>query len=115
MKLTQIKEKMGSLERVLENDVARQKEKAAELKAPRKTARTRPSTAAQLPGVHSSSEGDDDENEPEDERDLEPTPLAMEDAAYLDDAADDDDLLDLGYRLGKMRSVLRSLISFSGT
>lgn len=38
----------------------------------------------------------------EDERDLYPTPMAIPDAAFCEDG-DDDDLLDLGVRLGKMR------------
>lgn len=38
----------------------------------------------------------------DDEKDLDPTPMAIADAAYGDDG-DDDDLLDLGIRLGKMR------------
>ncbi|KAL9113955.1 MAG: hypothetical protein Q9227_002089 [Pyrenula ochraceoflavens] len=106
MRLTQIKEKMGSLERVLENDVAKNKEKSAASKAPARRGKKKQPTAARLPGVNSSSEGTDSDNEPEDERDLEPTPFAIEDAAYLDDG-DDDDLLDLGYRLGKMRLTER--------
>jgi hypothetical protein len=50
----------------------------------------------------------DDEGElpaAEDEKDLEPTPLAVSDAAYGDDA--DDDLWDLGIQLGRMRLTER--------
>jgi hypothetical protein len=36
-----------------------------------------------------------------DDQDLEPTPLAVQDAAYADDA--DDDVEDLGFRVGRMR------------
>lgn len=39
--------------------------------------------------------------EPEDEKYLEQTPLAVMDAVYEDDA--DDDLMDLGIQLGKLR------------
>lgn len=83
MRLTEIKEKMGSLERVLEHDVARK----AEMQRPWKAER----------------EGDriDFAPEPEDEKDLEPTPLALTDAVYDDEA--DDDLADLGFAMGRMR------------
>ncbi|KAI9877433.1 MAG: hypothetical protein M1830_003918 [Pleopsidium flavum] len=89
LKLTEIKEKMGSLERVLEQDVAR---------------KGGPRRGGVLPDG-----GDQDEAElalePEDERDLEPTPLAVVDAAYDDDA--DNDLLDLGIKMGKLRLTER--------
>ncbi|KAL8763498.1 MAG: hypothetical protein Q9184_000710 [Pyrenodesmia sp. 2 TL-2023] len=83
MRLTEIKEKMGSLERVLEHDVARKAEMQRLWKAER--------------------EGDriDFAPEPEDEKDLEPTPLAVTDAVYDDEA--DDDLADLGFAMGRMR------------
>ncbi|KAL8951331.1 MAG: hypothetical protein Q9222_002696 [Ikaeria aurantiellina] len=83
LRLTEIKEKMGSLERVLEQDVARKGVKQKLWKA----------------------EPDIDQvdfaPEPEDEKDLEPTPLAVSDAVYDDDA--DDDLADLGFAMGRMR------------
>ncbi|KAL8783779.1 MAG: hypothetical protein Q9213_004395 [Squamulea squamosa] len=83
MRLTEIKEKMGSLERVLEQDVARNS--------------TRPqSWKADPEGEHV-----DFAPEPEDEKNLEPTPLATADAVYDDDA--DDDLADLGFAMGRMR------------
>lgn len=41
-----------------------------------------------------------------DEQDLEPTPLAVVDAAYEVDG-EDDDLLDLGIQIGKMRITVR--------
>jgi hypothetical protein len=92
LKLTEIKEKVGSLERLLERDVAKN------------------STASTL--VSSSQERalpDDTEDDlppNEDEKDLEPTPLAVVDAAYEVDG-EDDDLLDLGIQLGKMRITER--------
>jgi hypothetical protein len=91
LKLTEIKEKVGSLERLLERDVA-------------KNAAAAPLSSSQdraLPG-----EEDDDLPANEDERDLEPTPLAVVDAAY-DEYGEDDDLLDLGIQLGKMRITER--------
>lgn len=79
LKLTEIKEKMGSLERVLEQDVAKRGH----------TAR--------------SSEGEEIDlaSEPEDEKDLVFTPLALRDNAYDENA--DDDLTDLGFTMGKLR------------
>ena len=79
LKLTEIKEKMGSLERVLEQDVAKRGNRSR------------------------SSEGEelDLAPEPEDEKDLVITPLALRDNSYDENA--DDDLTDLGYVMGKMR------------
>ncbi|KAI4187498.1 MAG: hypothetical protein L6R41_002780 [Letrouitia leprolyta] len=83
MKLTEIKEKMGSLERVLEQDVARMGDRQKPWKA------------------NPEGEQIDFAPEPEDERHLEPTPLAVSDAVYDDEA--DDDLADLGFAMGRMR------------
>lgn len=87
LKLTEIKEKMGSLERVLEQDVAKKN--------------ARPGISKD--GLTKNVEGEeiDFAPEPEDERDLETTPLALSDAAYDDDA--DDDLNDIGFLMGKLR------------
>ena len=88
LKLTEIKEKMGSLERVLEQDVAKN----------RAWRDTRKSHFA----AQSSIEDDIDfAPEPEDEKELEPTPLAILDAVYDEDA--DDELMDLGVGFGKLR------------
>ncbi|KAL8675093.1 MAG: hypothetical protein Q9168_000464 [Polycauliona sp. 1 TL-2023] len=83
MRLTEIKDKMGSLERVFEQDVARNGTRSQSWKA--------------------DPEGEqiDFAPEPEDEKNLEPTPLATQDAVYDDDA--DDDLADLGFAMGRMR------------
>lgn len=83
LKLTEIKDKMGSLERVLEQDVARK-------------AGTQSAWKADPEG-----EQIDFAPEPEDEKDLEPTPLAVTDAMYDDEA--DDDVADLGFAMGRMR------------
>lgn len=92
LKLTEIKEKVGSLERLLERDVA---------KSSNQNSTSGPSQDRALPD-------DEDDNIPanEDEKDLEPTPLAVVDAAYEVDG-EDDDLLDLGIQLGKMRITER--------
>jgi hypothetical protein len=92
LKLTEIKEKVGSLERLLERDVAKSAAAAPV---------TSPSQDRALP-----DDADDDLPANEDEKDLEPTPLAVVDAAYEVDG-DDDDLLDLGIQLGKMRITER--------
>ncbi|KAI9890592.1 MAG: hypothetical protein M1814_003790 [Vezdaea aestivalis] len=87
LKLTAIKEKVGSLERQLEQDLAA---KAREAEDPGRA----------IPGQHEDAYNSHGPI-PKDEHDLEPTPLAMIDAAYDDDA--DDEALDLGYMLGRMR------------
>ena len=84
LKLTEIKEKMGSLERVLEQDVAK------------KGSRRRNDSLADADGDEV-----DFAPEPEDEKYLEPSALTVQDAVYDEDA--DDDLADLGFQMGKMR------------
>lgn len=88
LKLTEIKEKMGSLERVLEQDVA-------------KNGAWRETRQAQAAGQTTMEEEIEFAPIPEDERGLEPTPLAISDAVYDEDA--DDELMDLGVSFGKMR------------
>ncbi len=95
-RLNEIKEKMGSLERVLEQDVARKEGNAAGSSNPKAQRRT----SSDLPGGEESS-SDNEAAVPEDEKGLEPTPLAVIDASYEDDA--NDDILDLGIKIGKMR------------
>lgn len=84
VKLTEIKDKVGSLERLLE-----------------KGAQQAASGSTTLPA----DVKDEDIPQAEDEKDLEPTPLAVVDAVYEDDA--DDDLLDLGIQIGRMRLTER--------
>jgi hypothetical protein len=99
-RLNEIKEKMGSLERVLEQDVAR-KEGRIISTSPSNSMRR---TSTDLPGGEYSS-SDNEAAVPEDEKGLEPTPLAVIDQAYEDDA--NDDVLDLGVKIGKMRLTER--------
>ncbi|KIW73442.1 hypothetical protein PV04_01563 [Phialophora macrospora] len=99
-RLNEIKEKMGSLERVLEQDVARKEGKIISTAALNSQRRT----SADLPGGEDSS-SDNEAAVPEDEKGLEPTPLAVIDASYEDDA--NDDVLDLGIKIGKMRLTER--------
>jgi len=88
LKLTEIKEKVGSLERLLERDAKKDGAKGSS-----KGEGTGDAGRGALP--------DDREDylpANEDERDLEPTPLAVLDAAYGEDG-EDDDLLDLGIQV----------------
>ena len=77
---------MGDLEETLERDVARRTAKSE-----------RPSTGQ----TRGNDDDDDDSYGEEDEKDLEPSPLALFDQVYDDDA--DDGLMDLGIALGKLR------------
>ncbi|KAK2766281.1 hypothetical protein FQN54_007798 [Arachnomyces sp. PD_36] len=97
-KLAELKEKMGSLERVLEFDVAGKgggSDKGSE----------NGGGANREGGYNRGEAGEENEYEdepvPEDEAHLEPTRMAVQDAAYEGEA--DDDTVDLGVRLGKMR------------
>lgn len=84
LKLTEIKEKMGSLERVLEQDAAKKGMKLSTKQA------------------EAGAEDIDFAPEPEDEKYLEPSALTIQDAVYDEDCIDDD-LADLGFAMGKMR------------
>lgn len=98
-RLTEIKEKVGSLERQLERDVA-------------KGATGRRSGSPGRGGDGSSHQrfvADDVEDELGDERDLQISPMVALDLTY-DDCSDGngtDDLIDLGVRVGKMRITER--------
>lgn len=93
-KLADIKEKMGALEKTLEEEISGQKPKA-HLGGANVT-----SNPNDDPGVIHVEGDEDDENVNEDEV-LEPTPLAALDNVYEDNA--DDELMDLGVQLGRMR------------
>ena len=86
-KLTRVKEKVGSLERQFERAVVQ------------KSHITRS-------GIQQQIVADDVEAEFDDERDLEQTPMVALDLTYEDDAKDDD-MLDLGIKIGKMRITER--------
>ncbi|EFQ99096.1 hypothetical protein MGYG_02110 [Nannizzia gypsea CBS 118893] len=129
MKLMELKEKMGSLELVLEQDVAARQTgqmnqddpshntNAATSLAPvsgfmpRVVEHTRndrkPEDSFDLGTLEvlDNLEQDRGDSIPDDERYLRPTPLAVMDAAYDDDA--DDDTFDIGFKLGKMRMTDR--------
>lgn len=86
VRLTEMKEKVGSLERQLERDVARSGKK--QQSGPRRAG-----------GILA----DDVEDEFAEERDLEPTELTELDITYEDDADGTDDIIDLGVQVGRMR------------
>ncbi|KAH7095149.1 hypothetical protein FB567DRAFT_21456 [Paraphoma chrysanthemicola] len=97
-KLAEVKEKMGMLERSLENDVAR-------VNRSRSGDGSEPLRPSKLPGQERSYS---DQEEDEDTRDLPPSHFATEDAAYFDDYAnDDDDVVDLGIAMGRVRVTER--------
>ncbi|KAI3400448.1 hypothetical protein diail_3069 [Diaporthe ilicicola] len=82
LRLTEIKEKVGSLERQLERDVAKSGSR----------------------GFHQQRIlADDVEGEFDEERELEITPMVALDLTYEDDADGTDDIMDLGVQVGKMR------------
>ena len=100
-RLTEIKEKVGSLERQLERDVA----KGA-------TGRRKGSPGHGGDGSDASQQrfvADDVEEELGEERDLQITPMVALDLTYDDysDGNGADDLIDLGVRVGKMRITER--------
>jgi hypothetical protein len=87
LRLAELKEKQGSLERQLERDVA-------------KSTSTK---SAQQQRILA----DEVEDGSDDERDLEATPLVALDLTYEDDADGADDMIDLGIQIGKMRITER--------
>lgn len=85
---------MGRLERSLEQDVAG-KRSGAESAAKEDSAEA----------MFGAAEESENLPVPDDEKNLEPTPLAVLDAAYEDEA--NDEIYDLGFKLGKMRMTDR--------
>ncbi|KAL1970101.1 hypothetical protein VTN77DRAFT_6506 [Rasamsonia byssochlamydoides] len=87
LKLTELKERMGSLERSLEEEVAARHSQRPAKEEPLSDAAAEPVSI------------------PDDEKNLEPTRMATQDAVYEDEA--DEDLVDLGFQFGKMRMTDR--------
>ncbi|OAX82561.1 hypothetical protein ACJ72_03090 [Emergomyces africanus] len=85
---------MGSLERSLEQDAADRKDLAQE-----------GANDSNTLGGLLENPADGNAPVPEDEKDLKPTALAVQDAAYEDGS--DDDTFDLGFKLGKLRMTDR--------
>lgn len=95
-KLAEVKEKMGMLERTLEQDVARRNSNAS-------VSNSRLINAPPFPGQEESLS---DQEEDEDVKDLEPCALAVEDCAYYEDEGNDE-LVDLGIAMGRVRITER--------
>lgn len=94
LRLTEIKEKVGSLERQLERDVAKSGTGA----------RGGSGGGARGRGLYEQRIlADGVEDEFDEERDLEITPMVALDWMYEDDADGPDDIMDLGVQIGKMR------------
>ena len=97
-KIAEMKEKVGSLERVLEKDIARKLAEAEGVKGASSSGEHDSQAHANGPAgetdnvVEDEADGDDD---------LEASPLSTTDAAYEENP--DDDLVDLGIQLGKLR------------
>lgn len=109
LKLTEIKEKVGSLERLLERDVAKPHEQKLKGLANATASGSGP-VIGEARIQQRAIPGEDVENDlpgPDDEKYLEPTPLAVTDAVYEEGGEEDDDLLDLGISMGKMRMTER--------
>ena len=88
---------MGSLERGLEKEIA--KKHPAASKSPDGPSNVGEGDQCGANGPE--KEGDENEEDEEDHEGLEPSPLVTTDAAYEENP--DDDLVDLGVQLGKMR------------
>ena len=88
LRLNEIKEKQGTLERELERDVAKL------------------TTAKSGDPVHRIL-ADEVDNETGEDRELEATPLVALDMTYEDDADGTDNMIDLGIQIGKMRITER--------
>lgn len=89
-RLAEVKEKIGMLEKTLEDDVARKTHK-------------QPFHAPRLPGQNPGLGDDEDE---EDMRDLEFTDIATEHASYYEDEGNDE-VVDLGIAIGRLRITER--------
>ncbi|KAF2786581.1 hypothetical protein K505DRAFT_368111 [Melanomma pulvis-pyrius CBS 109.77] len=97
-RLAEVKEKMGMLERTLEEDVAR-----------RSSSKSAPGSAMGSmgsPTLPGQEDQHSDEEEEEDARDLETNRMTTEDAAYYEDEGNDD-IVDLGISMGKLRITER--------
>lgn len=94
-RLTEVKEKMGLLEQSLEKDVARRALVADGSSA---------TPNGTLPGQ---GESYSDQEDDEDTKNLKSTDFALEDAVYCEEEGEDNDMVDLGIALGKVRVTER--------
>lgn len=96
-RLAEVKEKMGILERSLEEDVAQHNRLQA---GP-------PHAVGQSGTILGQGSHYSEDEEEEDTGDLRSSEYAREDAAYYEDDEGDDELVDLGIALGKLRITER--------
>jgi hypothetical protein len=97
-RLAEVKEQMGALERSLEEDVVR-------LSRCKSNVAFDDRSHSGLPGQDESHSGQEDD---EDTRDLKSNRFVSEDAAYYEDDVDrNDDIVDLGIAMGKVRITER--------
>jgi hypothetical protein len=97
-KLAEVKEQMGVLERSLEEDVVRLSRSKISIDSDNRS-------HSVLPGQDESHSGQEDD---EDTKDLKSNRFVSEDAAYYDDDVDrNDDMVDLGIAIGKVRITER--------
>ena len=95
-RLAEVKEKMGILERSLEEEVAQR-------------SRTQPSSLApqKLDSIEREEEAYSEEEEQEDIKELKSSAYTTFDSAYFEDEEGDDEFVDLGIALGKVRITER--------
>ena len=91
-RLAEVKEKMGILERSLEEDIAQRNRIQIGSLSSKKS-----DTVLSEGGIYS------EEEEQEDIKDLKSSEYAREDSAYYEDEEGDDDIVDLGIAFGKVR------------
>jgi hypothetical protein len=99
--LAEVKEKMGILERSLEEDVAQQDQNRTQTGPSSISSRSR--TVSALDPAYSREE----DGEEIDAIDLESSLFVTEDNAYYEDEEGNDDMVDLGISMGKMRITER--------
>jgi hypothetical protein len=97
-KLAEVKEKMGMLEQTLEQDLSRRDDSTQSSKSP-----TTSYEAPLLPG----QDVDHSDDEEEDLRGLGPSRFGIQDITYHEDDDDNDDIVDLGVAIGKLRITER--------
>lgn len=95
-RLAEVKEKMGILERSLEEDIAQ-----------RNRTQTGSLVSTNTPDAVSRQDENHSEEDEEDLKDLKSSDYAREDSAYYDDEEGDDDIVDLGIAMGKIRITER--------
>lgn len=96
-RLAEVKEKMGILERSLEEDLAQQNR----LQIGFSSSRDVPHVPLRQDETYS------EEDEEEDIKDLKPSDYVREDSAYYEDDYGDDEITDLGIAMGKVRITER--------